>query len=188
MGSGSDQSSRAASIVRTLCGAEGSDITFRFSDPIRVPAEKYDGRSYETETLGKATLNATIQRAEDGGLEGVLMCNAKIEMDELDRVGIDPSAIGSTRPRDGETEYCVVEVRASRDWTDEPDASKEEVEKAIEEGRQEDVLPPWDGLPTVVVKVARTSECLQRSYESNYHVQYDPPTHEIGEVIDVRVK
>ncbi|WP_255191932.1 hypothetical protein [Natronobeatus ordinarius] len=179
--------SRTASIIQTICDAEGLDVTFRFKGPISVPTEKYDGRSYQSDTLPKATINATIQRAEVEHLEGLLMCHAAIKMDELERTGINPSVV-YTEPLDGNPERCVVGVRASREWIEESDITMEEAERAIEEGRQEEVLPPWDGRPTVVVDVERTEEGLKRSYNSNFHIQYDPPTHEIGELIDVRVK
>ena len=180
-------SSRTASLVRTLCDAEGRDVTFRFGEPISVPTEKYDGQTYQSDTLPKATLHATIQHADVEHLEGVLMCFAKIDTDELNRTGIDPSIV-YTEPVDGPPEHCVVEVRASREWVEEPEISREEAEKAVEEGREEDVLPPWVGLPTVVVDVERTEECLTRSYNSDFHIQYDSPTHEMGELIDIRVK
>lgn len=181
-----ESSMRTASIVQTLCKAEGRDVTFRFKEPISVPTEKYDGRSYQSDTLPKATLHATIQRAEVEHLEGVLMCFATVAMDELDRTGIDPSVV-CTEPIDGPPEHGVVEVRASREWIEDSTLSMEEAERAVEEGREEEVLPPWDGLPTVVVDVERTDECIRRSYNSDFHIQYDPPTHEMGAVIDVRV-
>lgn len=182
-----EDSARTASIVRTLCTAEGRDVVFRFDGPISVPVEKYDGRSYRSDTRPKATLHATIQRAEVEHIEGVLMCFAAVEPSELDRVGIDPAVV-STEPFDGPPERCVVEVRASRVWLDEdPDHTREELERAVEAGRAEEVLPPWDGPPTVVVDVERTEECLKRSYDSNFHVQFSPPAHELGEVIDVRL-
>lgn len=188
MTSSAHDSTRTASIIRTLCRAEGRDVVFRFDEPICAPISKYDGRSYRSDTLPKGTLHATVQLAEVEHLEGVLMCVAEIGMSELDRVGIDPSVV-YTEPIDGPPTHCVVEVRASREWLDEaPAITAEEVERAIEAGREEEVLPPWDGPPTVVVDVARTEECLRRSYNSNFYIQYDPPTHEVGEVIDVRIK
>lgn len=182
-----EDSSRTASLVRTLSNAEGRDVTFRFKEPISAPTEKYDGRSYQSDTLPKATLNATIQCAEVEHLEGVLMCFARVDMDELDRTGIDPSVV-YTEPIDGDPEHGVVEVRASRKWVGEPEISREEAKRAVEEGREEEVLPSWNGLPTAVVDVERTEECLKRSYKSNFHIQYDSPSHEMGELIDVRIK
>ncbi|QFU81914.1 hypothetical protein [Natronorubrum aibiense] len=182
-------SARTASLVRTLCDAEEREVVFRFDGQMTAPTSKYNGSSYRSDTLPKATLNATIWNAsiEDAG--ETLMCFAKIDMKELDRVGIDPSVV-YTEPVDGTPEYCVVDVNASRQWwLDEfSELTREEAEQAIEEGREEDVLPPWDGLPTVTVNVERTEECLERSYNTGFHIQYDPPTHEIGEIIDVRIK
>jgi hypothetical protein len=188
MSSTTEDSSRTASIVRTLCEAEGRDVVLRFEDTISAPTEKYDGRSYQSDTLPKATLNATIQHAsvEDEGM--YLMSFAGIEMEELDRVGIDSSVV-YTEPIEGPPERCMVDVNASREWWgEEPEIPMEEVERAIEEGREEEVLPPWDGLPTVTVNVERTEECHKRAYESDFHIQYSSPTHEMGTLIDVRIK
>ncbi|MFD1513478.1 hypothetical protein [Halomarina rubra] len=188
MNNTADDSARAASIIQTLCFAEGRDVVFRFGEPISVPTGKYDGRSYQSDTLPKATLNATIQHARVEDPEGALMCFAEVGLDELDRVGINLSVV-YTEPVGESPDYSMVEVWASREWVDEaPELSNEEMEQAIEEGRQEEVLPPWDGLPTVVVNVERTQECHERSYNSNFHIQYSSPTHEIGELIDVRIK
>ena len=188
MSSRAEDSPRSASIVRILCNAEKRDVVLRFDGAISSPTEKYNGRSYQSDTLPKATLNATIQHAsvEDDGM--TLMCFAGIEMGELDRVGIDPSVV-YTEPIEGPPERCMVDINASRKWWDaEPEIPMEEVEQAIEEGREEEVLPPWDGLPTVTVNVERTEECHKRSYESDFHIQYSSPTHEMGTLIDVRVK
>lgn len=178
-----------ASLVETLCKAEGREVVFRFDDGMTAPTSKYNGSSYNSETLPKATLNATISRSsvEDAG--ETLMCFAKVDMAELDRVGID-SSIVYTEPVDEPPEYWVVDVIVSRQSGLDKfsELTKEKAERAIEEGREEDVLPPWDGLPTVTVKVGRTEECVKRSYESDYSLQYDSPTHEIGEVTDVRIK
>lgn len=133
-------------------------------------------------------MNATIQHAsiEDEGM--TLMCFAGVEMDEPDRVGIDPSVV-YTEPREGPPERCIVDINASREgWDEDSELPREEVEQAIEEGREEEVLPLWDGLPTVTVNVERTEECLKRSYESEFHIQYSSPTHEMGTLIDVRIK
>lgn len=180
-------SSRIASIVRTLCNAEGEDVVLRFGEPISVPTGKYDGRSYQSDTLPKGTLKATIQRASVEDARETLICFAEIGMAELDRVGIDASVV-STEPMDGPPERCMVDINATREWwNDAYDISREEAEQAIEEGREEEVLPPWDELPTVTVDVERTEECLRRSYESDFHIQYSPPTHEMGTLIDVRI-
>ncbi len=188
MSSTAGDSSRTASIVRTLCEAEGRDVVLRFDGPVSVPTAKYDGRSYQSDTLPKATLNATIQYAEIEELEGVLMCFAGIEMEELDRVGIDSSVV-YTEPIEDPPEHCMVDINASRRWWDEEaEVPMEEAKQAIEEGRAEEVLPPWDGLPTVTVNVERTEKCLDRSYNSDFHIQYDSPTHEMGTLIDVRIK
>ena len=188
MSSTTENSPRTASIVRTLCAAEERDVVLRFEGPISTPTEKYNGRSYQSDTLPKATLNATVQHAsvEDEGM--TLMCFAEIEMEELDRVGIDHSVV-YTEPLEGPPERCMVDINASRVWWDEEsETSMDEVEQAIKEGREEEMLPPWDGLPTVTVNVERTEECHKRSYESDFHIQYSSPTHEMGTLIDVRVK
>ena len=189
MCSTTDDTARTDSLVRTLCEAEGEDVVLRFDGPMSVPLSKYNGSSYRSDTLPKATLNATISRAnvEDEGQ--TLMCFAKIEMDELDRVGIDSSVV-YTEPVDEQPEYCVVDINASRQWwLDEYEGlTREEAEKALKQGREKEVLPPWDGIPTVTVTVERTLECHEKSYNSGFHIQYDPPTHEIGSLIDVRIK
>lgn len=180
---------RVASIVKTLCKAEGREVVFRFDGPMSAPTSKYNGSSYQTDTLPKATLNATISHAsvEDAG--ETLMCFAEVGLKELDRVGIDPSVV-YTEPIGEDPEYCVVDVHASRKWwLDEyDDLTRGEAVQAIEAGREEEVLPPWDGLPTVTVSVERTDRCLELSYESDFYIQYDPPDHEIGTLIDVRIK
>ena len=188
MSSTAEDSSRTAQIVGTLCNAEGRDVVLRFDDTISAPTGKYNGQSYQSDTLPKATLNATIQHAsiEDEGM--CLMCFGGVEMEELDRVGIDSSVV-YTEPIEGPPERCMVDINASREWWDEePEISFEEVERAIEEGREEEVLPPWDGLPTVTVNVERTEECHKRSYESDFHIQYSSPTHEMGTLTDARIK
>jgi hypothetical protein len=189
MSSTTDDSVRTSSLVQTLCGAEEKDVVLRFGGPMSVPTSKYNGSSYQSDTLPKATLNATIWRAsvEDHG--ETLMCFAKIGMDELDRVGIDSSVV-YTEPVDEQPEYCAVDINASRQWwLDEyEELTRKEAEQAIKNGHEEEVLPPWDGLPTVTVNVERTIECHEKSYNSGFHIQYAPPTHEIGEIIDIRIK
>ncbi len=189
MNNTTNDSDRTASIVQTLCEAERGDVVLRFDGPMSAPMSKYNGSSYQKDTLPKATLNATIWRAsvEDEGQ--TLMCFAKIGMDELDRVGIDPAVV-YTEPVDEQPEYCVVDINASRKWWLEEydELTREEAEQAIKDGRTEEVLPPWDGPVTVTVNVERTEECLKKSYNSGFYIQYDPPTHEIGNLIDVRIK
>jgi len=188
MNSTTSDSSRTASIVRTLCDAEGRDVVLRFEDEISFPTGKYNGWSYQSGTVSKATLNATIQHAsiEDGGLN--LMCFVSVEMEELNRVGIDSSGV-CTETTEGAVERCMLDIYASRmPWDQEPEIPMDEVEQAIEQGRGEEVLPPWDGFPTVTVEVGRTKECHKRAYESVFHTQFSPPTHKIGTLIDVRVQ
>jgi len=187
MSSTTEDSTQTASIVQTLCDSEECDVVLRFDDAISVPTGKYNGRSYQTDTLPNATLNATIQHAsvDDEGMS--LLCFARLEMEELDRLGIDPSVV-ETESMEGPPERCVVDINAPRVWDREPDTPVEEIKQAVEEGREKEVLPPWDGLPTATVQVARTEDCHKRSYESGYHTQYRPPTHKMGTLVDVRVK
>ncbi len=184
-----NDSVRTASLVQTLCEADGHAVVFRFDGQMSTPTSKYNGSSYHADTIPKATLHATISHASVEDTGETLICFAEIDMEELDRVGIDPSFV-YTEPVDGSPEYCVVDINASRQWwLDEfSELTKEEAEQAIEDGREEDVLPPWDGLPTVTVNVERTDECINNSCNSGSNLQYDPPTHEIGEIIDVRIK
>jgi hypothetical protein len=153
-----------------------------------APLSKYDGHSYKHDTLSKATLKATVARAsvEDAG--ETLICHVHVDLDELDRLGIDQSVV-YTEPIEGTPEYCVVNLNASRKWwLDEySDLTVEQAEQAIEDGREEEVLPPWDGPLTATVKVERTTECQKKSLDSGLHVQYDPPDHEMGEIFDIRM-
>lgn len=188
MDSISDTSARTASLIQTLCNAENRDIVFRFNDPISAPTEKYNGSSYTTDTLPKATLHATIDFVDVEHAEGILVCTAIIDSEELERVGID-SEVVATQSRDSAPEQALFEVRASRKFLDTQDSiSREEAEQAIEEGRQEEVFAPWDGLPTVTVDVERTQRCHERYLDSDYHIQYASPTHDVGELIDIRIK
>ncbi|ERG97835.1 MAG: hypothetical protein J07HQX50_01865 [Haloquadratum sp. J07HQX50] len=143
-----DDSDRTCLLVRILCEAEGEDVVLRFSGPMNAPTSKYNGATYQTDTLPKAALNATICRAsvEDEG--ETLMCFAKCGMDELDRVGIDTSVV-YTEPVGEEPEYCVVEINASRKWWLDgyEDLTRKETEQVIKDGREEELLPPWNGLP-----------------------------------------
>lgn len=182
-------SERTASLVNTLCEAEGKEIVFRFDGPLSAPVSKYDGYSYQHDTLGKATLHATISRASVEDTGETLICFAEVDTGELDRVGIDPSMV-YTEPVSGPLEYCIVDVHAARKWwLDEySELTVDEAQQAIDEGREEAVLPPWDGPPTVTVSVERTAACHERAVASGFHVQFDPPTHEIGELLDVRTK
>lgn len=43
MSSTPENSSRTASLVRTLCNAEGRDVILRFDEPISAPTGKYNG-------------------------------------------------------------------------------------------------------------------------------------------------
>jgi hypothetical protein len=180
-------SNRIGSIVEKLCMSEDKDVVLRFDEPISVPDSKYDGVSYETETLPKATLNATISRAiiEDSG--ETLICSGEVYDDEMARVGIDSSVVWTEGDDD---EFFVVEISAGRQWwLDEYDnLTREKADKAIEQNREDEVLPPWDELPKVMVDVERTSKCLQRHYESGYSMRYSPPKHKLGSLIDVRIK
>lgn len=180
-----DQSSQ---IVTRLCESEGKDVVLRFDGPMSSPASKYNGYSRRTEMLSKATINATIWRAsiEDEGQ--TLICFAKIDMEELDRIGIDESVVYTET--DEESKYCVVDINATRKWwlNEYEDLTREKAKEAIEKGKEKEVLPPWDGLPNVTVKIERTEECIEKSYKSGMHIQYSSPNHEIGELIDVRVK
>ena len=189
MSSTTNESARTASLVQILCDSEGKEVILRFDGAMSAPTSKYDGLSYHHDTLSKATLHATIWRASVEEEGETLMCFAKIGLDELDRVGIDPSIV-YTEPVDEQPEFCVVDINASRQWwLDEyEELTREEAEQAIKNGREEEVLPPWDGLPTVTVNVERTIECHEKSYNSRFHIQYDSPTHEMGEIIDIRIK
>lgn len=183
-----EESERINSIVNKLCKAEGQDVVLRFGEPICAPASKYDGVSYETETLPKATLHTTISRAsvEDSG--ETLMCLGEVYADEMERVGIDSSAIWTEGDN---SEFCVVDVITERQWwLDEyDDLTREEAKEAINQNREEEMLPPWDELPTVTVDVERTTDCMKRDLDSTgYTMQYSSPVHELGTLIDVRIK
>lgn len=184
----SEESDRINSIVNTLCEAEGKDVVLRFGDPISVPASKYDGVSYETETLPKGTLHTTISRAsvEDSGQ--TLICFGEVYADEMKRVGMDSSVVWT---EGDDNEFCVVDINAERQWwLDEyDDLTGEEAREAIEEDREKEVLPPWDELPTVSVDVERTTECMERDLNSSgYSTRYSSPIYRIGSLIDVRIK
>lgn len=183
-----EESKRINSIVNTLCKAEGKDVVLRFGDAISVPSSKYDGVSYETKTLPKATLHTTVSRAsvEDSG--ETLICFGEVYPDEMERVGMDSSVVWT---EGDDNEYCVVDVNAERQWwLDEyDDLSRDEAREVIEENKEEEVLPPWDELPTVAVDVERTTECMERDLNSaGYSTRYSPPIHILGTLIDVRVK
>lgn len=83
----------------------------------------------------------------------------------------------------------MIDVHASRELftaaPDEYDLTIEVAEAAVAAGREDDVLPPWDGHPTATTRVERTKDCHRRSIESNYHPQYSSPSHDLGEFIDV---
>lgn len=189
--SSDDHTDRVASIVSALCGAENDRIVLRFDGPISVPTSRYDGRTRTTDTIPYATINATVQHAsvEDAG--ETLLCFVAVDIEEIKRLGVDPEFV-STEPVDDAPERWMIDVNASRElFTADPEAydlTMEEAEAAVAEGREEEVLPPWDGLPTATTRVERTSDCHRRSVESGYHVQYSAPIHELGELIDVRVR
>lgn len=188
--SSDDRTDRTASIVSALCGAENDRIVLRFDGPISVPTSKYDGRTRTTDTIPYATINATVQHAsvEDAG--ETLICFVAVDIEEIERLGVDPEFV-STEPVDDAPERWMIDVNASRElFTADPEAydlTMEEAEAAVSEGREE-VLPPWDGLPTAMTRVDRTQDCHRRSMESGYHVQYSAPIHELGELIGVRVR
>ena len=180
------ESEHTGLLVEKLCENEGDVVTLRFTDGIRAPTSKYNGHSHESETLKKATVEAEIGMAliEDSG--ETLICRAKISLDELERVGMDAESV-HTEEVDGE-EKCIIDIHAERKWwLDEyDDVTREEAEQAIENGREDEVLPPWDAPVNVTVEVERTGECLEKSYNSGFHIQYSPPDHELGELIDIR--
>lgn len=189
--SSDDCTDRTTSIVSALCGAENDRIVLRFDGPISVPTSKYDGRTRTTDTIPYATINATVQHAsiEDAG--ETLLCFVAVNAEEIDRLGVDPELV-YTEPVDDVPVHWMLDVHASRELftaaPEEYDLTMEEAGAAVAAGRGEEVLPPWDGLPTATTRVERTQDCLQRSMESGYHVQYSPPSHELGELIDVRVR
>ena len=187
---GKKNSKEIHSIIKTLCRAENEDVVLRFDGPLDFPSSKYDGRSYQTETLPKATLNATISRASIEDCGDTLFCTGAVSTTEMDRVGINPSVVWTDG--EGESESCGFNLNATRQWwLDEDEYSeltREEVQKAIEENREEEVLPPWDEPPVLVVNVERTSECAIKHYDSGYSIQYSAPEHEVCSLIDVRIK
>jgi len=181
------ESEHAGLLAETLCENEGNVVTLRFNDGIRAPTSRYNGRSYEVETLEKATLEAKIGMASIEDLGENLMCTAEISLDELERVGLRAESV-YTEEVDGE-EKCIVDINGTRKWwLDEEydDVTIEEVEEAIEDGCEDEVLPPWDAPISVTVRVERTEECLVKSYNSGFYAQYSPPEHELGELMDIR--
>lgn len=186
-----DRTDRTASIVSALCGAENDRVVLRFDGPISVPTSKYDGRKRTSDTIPYATINATVQHAsiEDAG--ETLLCFVAVDSAEIERLGVDLEFV-YTEPVDDAPEHWMLDIHASRELftaaPEEYDLTMEAAEAAVAEGRAEEVLPPWDGLPTATTSVERTAECCRRSMESGYHVQYSPPSHELGELIDVRVR
>ena len=188
--SGDVDSEQVASIVERLCDAEGEEVVLRFTEALQVPTSKYDGRRYQTETVGKATLHANITRASVEDLGETLICEAYVPKDEMERIGIDPSVVW-TRDTEESDDVCRLDIRGTRKWWLEDEyeeLSIEQARQAIEEGREDEILPPWDESLSVCVKVERTSECMQKSYESDFHLQYDSPETDIGELMDMRVK
>ena len=185
---GEKNSKEIHSIIKTLCRAENEDVVLRFGGPLNFPSSKYDGRSYQTETLPKATLNATIKSASIEDFGDTLYCLGEVSTDEMERVGIDSSSVQT----DGDDEFCSFHLNATRQWWLDEDEyyelTREEVQEAIEQNREEEILPPWDETPALVVDVERTSECMEKHYDSGYHIQYSAPEHEVGSLIDVRIK
>jgi hypothetical protein len=178
--------SRAGSIVQTLCNAEGREVVLRFNEPITVPESKYTGRSYQLKTLSKTRVDAKITLASVKDAGETFICYAEIETSQLGFENTDAPFAGSSQ-QDGEPERCGVEVMTTRDPS-KYDLSIEEAEQAIENGRAQAVLPPWDNLPAVTVTPMRTDECFERYRESNGYIQYSAPEHKLGTLIDVRIK
>ena len=177
-----------ASIVRTLCNAEGCDVVLRFDGPISVPTEKYGGGSYRYDTLPKAAVNATITHAsiENRGMR--VICFAGIEPEELNQEGIELDAMPA-EPVVGEPERYMVEITASRELGDDGvEIPMEDMERATEEGLEDNALPPWEDRPIVTTSVRRTDRCQRRFLESGYYTQYQPPNHDVGTLIDVYTK
>ena len=183
-------SEQVASMVERLCDAEGEEVVLRFTEALKIPTSKYDGRRYQTETVGKATLHANITRASVEDLGETLMCDAYVPKDEMERIGIDPSVVW-TRDVEENDDVCRLDIRGTRKWWldgEYEELSIEEARQAIEDGREDEILPPWDESLSVCMKVERTSECKEMSYDSDFHIQYDSPETDIGELMDIRVK
>lgn len=180
---------RTAAIVSTFCEIENDQVVLRFGGPIRVPTSKYNGRTRRTDTIPYATINATVEHAsiEDAGES--LMCFVAVDMDEIERIGVDPKVV-YTEPVGEAPERWMIDIHASRELftavPDDYDLTIEEAEAAVAAGREEDVLPPWDGLPTATTTVKQTKDCHRRAIESDHYIQYSSPSHELGELIDVR--
>jgi hypothetical protein len=180
-----ESSERIYSIVKTLCNAEGKDVVLQFDEEeITAPDSKYNGFSHEKKTIPKATLNATVSRAELADEGRSLVCSAELTTKEMERVGINESVVQT-----GEENCCVVNISANRQWwlKEYDDLTQEKAETAIEQNREEEVLPPWDTIPTVTTKVKRTSECINRYYDSGFYIQYASPEYEMGSLLDVRI-
>ena len=181
------KSRRINSVIETLCEAENEEVVLRFGSPMTVPCSKYDGSSYQTEMLPKATMHTTIDRASVEDIGDTLLCSGKVHADEMDRVGIDPSVVWTEHDSDS----CTVDIQASRQYLPDEygDLTIEEAEKAIEQNREEEVLPPWKDFPTVLVTVKRTSELMVQTYDPNgIPPRGRPPRHEVGSLTDVRIK
>jgi hypothetical protein len=177
---------RAESIVQTLCDAEGREVVLRFNEPITVPESKYTGRSYQLKTLSKTRVDATITLAsvEDAG--ETFICYAEVATSQLGFENTDTPLTGTSQ-QDGESERCRAEIRTTRDPS-KYDISIEEAEQAIENGRTQAVLPPWDNLPAVTVTPKRADKCYERYRESNGYIQYSDPKHKLGTLVNVRIK
>jgi hypothetical protein len=131
----------------------------------------------------KAKINKTA--IEDKGF--TLMCFAEIKMEELDCEESN-SSTDYGEITEGQPQEWKVSIDASREYFDEEDKIPiEEIEQAIEEGREDEILPPWIGPLTVEGYVERTKECAIRYAKSDSMLQYAAPPHEIGTLIDVRI-
>ena len=182
-----DKLSSVGEMVSSLCQSEGEEVVLRFDGPIEIPASKYDGSTYQTELSDKATLNVEVHLAivEDEGQ--TLICSATVEKTELDRIGIDSSDVYLEETEDGE--YSLVELHTERKWwLDEyQDLSQDDKRKAVENGNEDEVLPPWEDKITVTMEVDRTEKCLEMDYKSGFNnMHYSPPNCTIGNLIDVR--
>ena len=186
----SDSFSKLSSVgemVRRLCGSEEEEVVLRFDGPIKIPASKYNGSTYETEISDKATLEAKVHmaRVEDEGQ--TLICSAFVDADEMDRVGIDPSDVYSEEIDGRECTY--IKLHTERKWwlDDYQDLSQEDKREAVENGNEDEVLPPWEDEITVTMEVDRTERCLEMDYNSGFNnFRYSPPDCTIGRLIDVR--
>jgi len=178
--------SSVGEMVRLLCELEGKEVMLRFDGPIEIPESKYNGSTYETGISDKATLESKVNMAivEDEG--HTLICSAFVGADEMERVGVDPSDV-YTEDIDGR-ECTYIKLHTERKWwLDEyQDLSQEDKREAVENGNEDEVLPPWDDDIRVTIEVDRTERCLEMDYNSGFNNrQYSPPDCIIGDLIDV---